>query len=45
MVGRLMTYKRFDIVIEAFNQLGWPLKIIGRGPDFKRLSKNGKIQY
>ncbi|MDI6778168.1 MAG: glycosyltransferase [Patescibacteria group bacterium] len=37
MVGRLMTYKRFDIVVEAFNRLGWPLKIIGRGPDFKRL--------
>jgi len=38
MVGRLMTYKRFDIVIEAFNELGWPLKIIGgQGPDKKRL--------
>ena len=37
VAGRLMTYKRFDIVIEAFNKLGWPLKIIGRGPDFKRL--------
>jgi len=42
MVGRLMTYKRFDIVIEAFNRLGWPLKIIGRGPDFKRLSAMAK---
>jgi glycosyltransferase involved in cell wall biosynthesis len=39
VAGRLMTYKRFDIVIEAFNKLGWPLKIIGRGPDFKRLQK------
>ena len=39
VAGRLMTYKRFDIVIEAFNKLGWPLKIIGRGPDFKRLRK------
>ncbi len=42
IVGRLMTYKRFDIVIEAFNRLGWKLKIIGRGPDFKRLSKMAK---
>jgi len=41
-VGRLMTYKRFDIVIEAFNELGWILKIIGRGPDMKRLSKIAK---
>ncbi len=39
VAGRLMTYKRFDIVIEAFNELGWPLKIIGRGPDFNRLKK------
>jgi glycosyltransferase involved in cell wall biosynthesis len=39
MVGRLMTYKRFDIVIEAFNKLNWPLKIIGRGPDEKRLRR------
>ena len=43
MVGRLMTYKRFDIVIEAFNRLGWPLKIIGgQGPDKKRLMKMAK---
>lgn len=30
--GRLVTYKRFDIVIKAFNQLGLPLKIYGSGP-------------
>ncbi len=40
--GRLMAYKRFDIVVEAFNQLGWPLKIISRGPEFKRLKKMAK---
>jgi len=39
MVGRLMAYKRFDIVIQAFNELGWPLVIMGRGPDLKRLEK------
>ena len=37
--GRLMAYKRFDIVIEAFNKLKLPLKIIGRGPEMKRLKK------
>lgn len=42
MVGRLMIYKRFDIVIQAFNELGWPLKIIGRGPDEKRLKRMAK---
>jgi len=39
IVSRLMRYKRHDIVIEAFNKLGLPLKIIGRGPEFKRLKK------
>jgi glycosyltransferase involved in cell wall biosynthesis len=42
VVARLMTYKRVDIVIETFNKLGWPLKIIGRGPDEKRLRKMAK---
>jgi glycosyltransferase involved in cell wall biosynthesis len=39
VAGRLMAYKRFDIVIQAFNQLGLKLKIIGRGPELKRLKK------
>lgn len=39
IVGRFMAYKRFDIVIKAFNKLGLPLKIIGRGPELKRLKK------
>lgn len=39
MVGRLIAYKRHDIVIEAFNKSGKPLKIIGRGPELNRLKK------
>lgn len=39
MVGRLVPYKRFDLAIQAFNELGWPLKIIGDGPERKRLQK------
>lgn len=39
MVGRLIAYKRHDIAIEAFNRLGLPLKIIGRGPELERLRK------
>lgn len=39
MVGRLIAYKRFDIAIRAFNELGLKLKIIGRGPEIKRLKK------
>ena len=42
MVGRLITYKRHDIAIEAFNKLGLKLKIIGRGPELKRLKKIAK---
>ncbi len=30
--GRLVSYKRFDMVIEACNRLGLPLKIFGTGP-------------
>ena len=39
MVGRLLAYKRYDIAIQAFNKLGLPLKIIGRGPEMKKLKK------
>ncbi len=42
IVGRLITYKRHDIVIEAFNELGLPLKIIGRGPELKKMKKIAK---
>lgn len=41
-VGRLMAYKRYDILIEAFNELGLLLKIIGRGPEMERLQKMAK---
>jgi glycosyltransferase involved in cell wall biosynthesis len=42
IVGRFLPYKRFDLAIKAFNRLGWPLKIIGDGPDRKRLEKMAK---
>ncbi|MDF1498227.1 MAG: glycosyltransferase [Patescibacteria group bacterium] len=42
MIGRALPYKRFDIVIEAFNKLGLPLKIIGKGPEMEKLKKNAK---
>jgi len=43
LVSRLVSYKRIDLVIEAFNQLGLPLKIIGKGIQetiLKRKAKN-----
>jgi len=47
MVGRALAYKRFDIVIDAFNTLGIPLKIIGKGPEMKDLKKrsNDNIEF
>jgi len=42
MVGRLVPYKRFDLAVNAFNRLGWPLKIIGNGPQKKYLQKIAK---
>lgn len=30
-VGRLIPYKKFDLIIEAFNKLKLPLKIVGEG--------------
>jgi len=39
IVGRALPYKRFDIVIAAFNELGLPLKIIGKGPEIEKLKK------
>lgn len=42
MVGRLISYKRFDLVIEAFNEIGKPLKIVGEGGDMAKLKKMAK---
>jgi glycosyltransferase involved in cell wall biosynthesis len=36
-LGRQVPYKRYDIAIEACNQLGLPLTLYGTGPDHKRL--------
>ena len=45
--GRFVPYKRFDLVIQAFNRLGWPLKLFGDGPELARLKKFAKpnIQF
>jgi glycosyltransferase involved in cell wall biosynthesis len=37
--GRHVPYKRFDLAIEACNQLGAELNVIGSGPDTERLKK------
>jgi glycosyltransferase involved in cell wall biosynthesis len=45
--GALVPYKRFDVAIEAFNNLGYPLVIAGAGPELKRLRKlaRGNVQF
>lgn len=39
VVSRLVAYKRVDLAIEAFNRLGWPLVVIGDGPEMEKLRK------
>ena len=39
IVSRLYKYKNVDIAIEAFNKLGYPVVIIGEGPDRRRLER------
>lgn len=45
--ARLMSYKRMDVIVEAFNWLGWPLVITGDGPERERLEKRamGNIRF
>ncbi len=39
VVSQLVSYKRIDLAVEAFNELKKELIIIGEGPDLKRLKK------
>ena len=41
-LSRLVAHKRLDLVIEAFSRLNLPLKIIGDGPQRKKLQKLAK---
>lgn len=38
-VGRLIPYKRFDLIVDAFNHLKLPLKVVGVGNQLNILSK------
>ena len=40
--GALVPYKRVDVVVEAFNRLGWPLWIVGTGSEAKKLKKQAR---
>jgi glycosyltransferase involved in cell wall biosynthesis len=45
--GRLVSYKRFDLVIEAANKTGFKLKIFGSGPVEAELKKmaNSNVEF
>ena len=46
-VGRLTPYKKFDLIVETFNKLNLPLKIVGTGimeNDLKKQAK-GHIEF
>ena len=42
IVSSFAPYKRIDLAIKAFNRLGYPLKIIGSGPEEKRVRAMAK---
>lgn len=39
VVNALVPYKNTEVIIAAFNELGWPLTIVGRGSERERLEK------
>lgn len=39
VVSALVPYKKIDIAVGAFSKLGLPLRIVGNGPELKRLRK------
>ena len=41
-VGRLTPYKKFDLIVDTFNQIGLPLKIAGTGIMENELRKRAK---
>jgi glycosyltransferase involved in cell wall biosynthesis len=41
-IGRLVFYKKIDLVVEAFIKNRLPLKVVGVGPDLKMLQKKAK---
>jgi glycosyltransferase involved in cell wall biosynthesis len=42
IVSALVPYKRIDLAVETFNRTGERLKIIGEGPDFRKLKSRAK---
>lgn len=48
VISRLNRYKRVDLVIKACQDLGFPLKIVGLGPQFenlRKISNEGLVEF
>ncbi|NET56457.1 MAG: glycosyltransferase family 4 protein [Symploca sp. SIO2E6] len=41
-VSRLVSYKQVSLIVKAFNQLGYPLVVIGDGPELKLIRQLAK---
>jgi glycosyltransferase involved in cell wall biosynthesis len=39
IVSALVPYKRIDLAVEAYSRLGYPLKIVGTGSQYRKLRK------
>ena len=42
VVSRLVSYKRVDLAVKAFNKLGLPLVVIGEGPEMAKIRRIAK---
>ncbi len=36
-VSRMVPYKKIDLIVESFSEIGLPLVVMGDGPDFKKV--------
>jgi glycosyltransferase involved in cell wall biosynthesis len=41
-VSRLVPYKRVDLIVKAFGKLGYPLVVVGDGPEYPTLKKQAE---
>ncbi len=39
LVSELVAHKRIDVAVRAFDRLGWPLVIVGDGPEARRMRR------
>ena len=39
VASRLKAYKRLDLIVQAFKELKYNLKVVGRGPELERLKR------